>query len=101
MKKDLPGVMKSKAEEAHRVVSNKYFVDEFYFGKIIDPIVEMSKGLWVHVDVSFIDKITYWLSDVVLSAGGGIRALQNGNLQQYAMYIVMGIAGCVLILFIG
>lgn len=71
--------------------ANKYYVDEFYYGKIIDPLIELSKGLWAYIDVNFVDKITYLVSDLIRSAGGGLRSLQNGSLQQYALYIVMGV----------
>jgi NADH-quinone oxidoreductase subunit L len=90
-----------KIQPLHTLIYNKYFVDEVYFGKIINPLIEISRGLWVYVDVNFIDKITYWISDLVLSAGGGVRALQSGNLQQYAMYVVLGMAGIIVALFIG
>jgi NADH-quinone oxidoreductase subunit L len=43
------------------------------------------------VDVNFIDKATYWISDLVKGAGQVVRGLQNGNIQQYALYIGLGI----------
>jgi NADH-quinone oxidoreductase subunit L len=76
-------------------VSNKYFVDEFYFAKIINPIVELGRGLWAYIDVNFIDKATYLISDLVTSAGGGLRAIQSGNLQQYALYLSLGVVAIV------
>ncbi len=91
-----PQVVKELAEKAgrlHTLVANKYFVDEFYQAKIIDPLVELGRGLWGYIDVNFIDKMTYLLSDLVTGAAGGLRAIQNGNLQQYALYMALGIAG--------
>lgn len=80
---------------------NKFYVDEFYFGKIIDPLVAFSKGLWIYIDVNFIDKITYWLSDVVKGSGRVVKSLQNGNMQQYALYISLGVALTVWLVFRG
>ncbi len=75
----------------YRLVYNKYLVDEFYFGFIINPIVNLGKTIWYYIDVNFIDKTTYLLSDIVKGGGGLVRQLQTGNLQQYAMYIAIGI----------
>jgi NADH-quinone oxidoreductase subunit L len=98
---ELPVAVANKFKGTYNLVYKKYFVDEVYFGRVIDPIVSISRGLWAYVDVQFIDKATYWLSDLVVSAGGGIRSLQNGNLQQYAMYVVIGIASIIVILMVG
>jgi NADH-quinone oxidoreductase subunit L len=72
------------------LVYNKYFVDEFYFDKIINPLVNLSKNIWYYIDVNLIDKTTYFISDVVKGSGSFVRSLQTGNLQQYAMYIALG-----------
>lgn len=87
-----PKIIAEKLGQIYTVVANKYFVDEFYFSKIINPLVNLSKGLWVYIDVNFIDKTTYLVSDLVKSGGAGLRSLQSGNLQQYALYISLGLA---------
>lgn len=75
----------------YKFVNNKYFVDEFYFSSIINPLIAGSKNLWMYVDVNLIDKATYQIADIVRGAGLFIRSLQNGNMQQYAMYIGIGV----------
>ncbi|MES3036817.1 MAG: NADH-quinone oxidoreductase subunit L [Bdellovibrionota bacterium] len=90
-KTEMPGKVAKALGPVHTAVYNKYYVDEFYFAGIINPIVEISKNIWYYIDVNFIDKCTYWISDLVKSAGGIVRNLQNGNLQQYAMYVAVGI----------
>jgi NADH-quinone oxidoreductase subunit L len=75
----------------YKLVYNKYYVDELYFGAIINPLVRLSKNIWYYIDVNFIDKTTYVLADVVRGGGTFVRGLQNGNIQQYAMYIAIGI----------
>lgn len=75
----------------YNLVDNKYFVDEVYFGAIINPLVEASKNLWYYVDVNVIDKATYKITDLVRGGGAFVRSLQNGNMQQYAMYVVLGV----------
>lgn len=76
----------------YETVFNKYWVDEIYQARIIQPIVDGSKALWAYVDVGFVDRITYFASDVVLGAGGMLRSMQNGRTQQYALYIALGLA---------
>ena len=76
----------------HTLVSNKYFVDEFYSTRVINPVVHMSKGLWFYIDINFIDKATYLLTDFVRNCGSGLKAIQNGNLQRYAMFLIIGLA---------
>lgn len=75
----------------YKLVFHKYFVDEIYFGLIINPLVRASRGLWYYVDVNIIDKCTYLAGDLARGGGALIRSLQTGNMQQYAMYIGLGL----------
>ncbi len=86
-----PAELAKRLGRGYEVVANKYYVDEFYFGRIVNPLIALSKGLWAYVDVNFIDKATYFLSDLVAGGGRALRSLHGGNLQQYAMYIVLGL----------
>ncbi|MFN7728880.1 MAG: NADH-quinone oxidoreductase subunit L [Bdellovibrio sp.] len=83
-----------------KLVDNKYFVDEAYFVAIINPLVKASKGLWYYIDVNFIDKTTYVITDVVRGGGSLVRSLQNGNIQVYAMYISLGLVLALLFLLV-
>ncbi len=75
----------------YNFINNKYFVDEFYFAAIINPLIAQSKNLWFYIDVHFIDKMTHWTSDVTLGAGKMAKSFQTGNMQQYAMYVGIGV----------
>lgn len=75
----------------YTAVSNKYFVDEFYFGTIINPLVDASKGLWLYIDVNFIDKATYFAGDLVSGFASFVKTVQNGKTQSYALYIALGV----------
>lgn len=86
-----PEKFASSIKGVYNVIYNKYFVDEAYFGFIINPLVRLSKNIWFHIDVNFIDKTTYVLSDLVRGGGSLVRSLQNGNIQQYAMYVAIGV----------
>lgn len=86
-----PSRIVEKIKPVYNLVYNKYFVDEAYFGAIINPLVNGSKNLWLYVDVNFIDKATYLIADIVRGGGTFVRGLQNGNIQQYALYIALGV----------
>ena len=74
----------------YRATFNKFYIDEFYFSRIIHPIVDLGKALWVYIDVNFVDRMTYVVADLVQGAARAFRGLQDGNLQQYALYIALG-----------
>lgn len=75
----------------YNIVNNKYFVDEAYFGGIINPLIKQSQNLWTYIDVNFIDKTTHLIGDLTKGAGSLARSFQTGNMQQYAMYIGLGV----------
>jgi NADH-quinone oxidoreductase subunit L len=89
---EVPAKIATQLGGFYRLVADKYRVDEFYFASIIDPIVRGSRALWAYVDVNFIDRLTYVASDLVRGFGSAWRTLQNGNMQQYALYVAMGVA---------
>ena len=88
---ELPKKLAEQFSAVHKTLLNKYYVDEFYFGSIINPLVNLSKNIWYHIDVNLIDKTTYVVSDMVKGTGAFARTLKNGNIQQYAMYIALGL----------
>ncbi len=75
----------------YKLVEGKYFVDEFYFARIINPLVEMSKALWLYIDVNFIDKVTYLAGDLVSGLAQFVKTIQNGKTQSYALYMALGV----------
>jgi NADH-quinone oxidoreductase subunit L len=90
-KNDAPAKIAKSIGPVYTAVNNKYYVDEFYFGTIINPLVNLCRQIWHYVDVNFIDQMTYFISDTVRGSGRLIRSLQSGNLQLYAMYIAIGV----------
>jgi NADH-quinone oxidoreductase subunit L len=76
----------------HRVLLNKYYVDEGYDKAIVNPIVKGSETvLWKFFDVGVIDGGVNGSATVVGSFAQLIRKLQNGITQQYALWFVAGI----------
>jgi NADH-quinone oxidoreductase subunit L len=89
---EMPAKVVAHCRGLYGVVYNKYFVDEIYFDTFINPLVNASRSLWAYVDVNFIDRTTYVVSDLVRGAGAMARSVQTGNMQQYALYIALAAA---------
>lgn len=83
-------VMVTRLGVLYRAAFNKFYVDEFYFSRVINPTVDLGKALWVYIDVNFVDRMTYVVTDLVQGIARAFRGLQDGNLQQYALYIALG-----------
>ena len=75
----------------YQLVNKKYLVDEAYSAAIINPLIRGSKALWYYIDVNIIDRATYKVTDLVRGGGSFVKSLQTGNMQQYAMYIGVGV----------
>lgn len=88
---EMPQKISEKFSCTYKTLLNKYWVDEFYSKTIIIPIIDTARGLWLYIDVNFIDKATYVLTDLVKGLGQFFRNIQNGNVQFYIFYIVTGL----------
>jgi NADH-quinone oxidoreductase subunit L len=90
-----PGVNLRLAQRwpgVYQFINNKFYVDEFYHGKIINPLIKASEDLWLYVDVRIIDKTTHLMTEWSQGIGQMARFLQSGNIQTYALYVIMGLA---------
>jgi len=77
----------------HRLVTNKFFVDEFYERALIEPLRTGSKILFGVVDRLVIDIGLVRLPGYfLLGCGRLLRVLQDGDVQRYAAFVVLGVA---------
>jgi len=72
------------------LVFNKYFVDELYDLLFVQPAVAFSNWLWRVFDTGLIDGLVNGTAEVVGANSGLWRLLQTGNVQQYAMSMLLG-----------
>ena len=74
-----------------KILEQKWRLDEFYNGYIVDPITRFStKSLWKGFDVGFIDGIVNGIGGFVMEAGNAVRGLQVGYVRSYAAIILLG-----------
>lgn len=76
----------------YKILLNKYYLDEFYFKTLIDPIVKTSRSfLWKIFDNRIIDGIVNGSASAVGWTGEVIRKMQSGIAQNYAIVMMAGI----------
>jgi NADH-quinone oxidoreductase subunit L len=81
----------AKLSGVHRLLSNKYYVDEVYDAAIVQPIHIVSEdGLWKGVDVGVIDRTVNGVAGAVAGGGAVLRRLQTGSVRAYAASIFLG-----------
>ena len=76
----------------HKLIANKYYIDEIYNALIVQPIKNGSHYLlWRIVDNGVIDGIVNGVASVIQIIGGTLRRLQTGIVQAYIVSMVLGI----------
>jgi NADH-quinone oxidoreductase subunit L len=74
-----------------KILEEKWRLDEFYNGYIVDPITSLSRnGLWKGFDVGFIDGIVNGIAHFTMAFGDVVRRLQVGFVRSYAAIILVG-----------
>jgi NADH-quinone oxidoreductase subunit L len=75
----------------HSVLLNKYWVDEIYDISIVQPLIKGSEMLAKYFDTGTIDGIANGIGSVISAIGGGVRRMQTGIVQNYALFMGLGI----------
>jgi NADH-quinone oxidoreductase subunit L len=76
----------------HRVLANKYYVDEAYDAVFVRPVRRAATdGLWRSVDVGVIDGAVNGTGALVRSWAGALRRLQSGSIRTYAASLFIGV----------
>jgi NADH-quinone oxidoreductase subunit L len=77
----------------HRLLLNKYYVDEVYDTAVVQPIrIVSEEGLWKRVDTGLIDGAVNGVADGVRGSGEILRRAQTGSVRAYAASLVLGAA---------
>ena len=71
---------------------NKYFVDEFYFANIVQPLRDMAEFLWAFVDVKIVDGAVNAAGELCRLVAGGVSFKMTGSVHRHAMVLVVGLA---------
>ena len=75
----------------HRLLLNKYYVDEVYNAAVVEPIrIVSQEGLWRGFDVKVIDGAVNGAATIVGGGSSLLRRLQSGSVRAYAGSIFLG-----------
>jgi len=93
-KPDAPAHLTSgRMAPLYRLVRDKYRIDELYDFLLIRPILWLSGTvLWKIMDEKVIDGTVNGVATVVKGCGNGMRRLQTGYLQNYALAVLIGLS---------
>jgi NADH-quinone oxidoreductase subunit L len=91
-RRDTADALARSFQGVHRVLLNKYYVDEIYDAVIVQPIKRISTtALWRGVDAGLIDGTVNGVGAIVRSASGVLRQLQTGSVRAYAASLLFGV----------
>jgi len=80
----------------HRLLLNKYYVDEIYDLAVVEPVAIISKNvLWRGVEVGLIDRAVNGVGTAVTGGGSVLRRLQTGSVRAYAVWLLAGVVAIV------
>jgi NADH-quinone oxidoreductase subunit L len=85
-------VVASSAAPVHRLLLNKYYVDELYDRAIVQPIKRTSELLlWRVVDAGIIDGAVNGAGAFVSVSSSMLRRMQTGSVRAYAVSLILGV----------
>jgi NADH-quinone oxidoreductase subunit L len=76
----------------HRLLTNKFYVDEFYQKVFVARTIRIGNGLWEKADAGLIDGLLVnGSARLVNSVSAVVRTWQSGYLFQYAFAMIVGL----------
>lgn len=88
----IPASMAASMPGLHKLLLNKYYVDEIYDAAIVHPIQTASReGLWKVADARIIDGAVNVTGLVVAGASAVLRLFQTGSVRSYAASTFVGV----------
>ena len=89
---DIPDRLAERYADLYRILTHKYYVDEFYDWLIVRPLCVVSdKFLWRVVDEGAIDGVMVnGTAETTAGLGNVLRRVQSGNIPSYATWVLLG-----------
>jgi NADH-quinone oxidoreductase subunit L len=93
-------VVRGTSTGLHKILYNKYYVDELYQATIVGPLVWLSRNVfWKVVDVGMIDGSVNGIAHGTEAVGDTVRHAQSGNVRSYAVWVIIGAIVILAIIF--
>ena len=87
----IPKRLAARAKVAHKVLLNKYYVDEIYNYAVVQTVIGMGESLWKQFDVLIVDGIVNGVAKLFGWIGGQLRKVQTGLVSNYALFLAIGV----------
>ncbi len=88
---NLPEKLVQKFPLLYKLSYNKWYVDEIYEGLIGRPLYFAGQVCWMIWDEFIVDGAVRCIYGIVRGVGGALRFIQTGNVQFYAVAVLLGI----------
>jgi NADH-quinone oxidoreductase subunit L len=83
--------MAARFPGVHRLLLNKYYVDELYDVTVVQPIkIASEDGLWRGMDARVVDGAVNGTGQVVAGVSAVMRLFQSGSVKTYASFLFLG-----------
>jgi NADH-quinone oxidoreductase subunit L len=87
----LPDRLAERYPAPYRLIAHKYWVDELYGYIFVGPLIRLSVFLWRYFDDLVIDGTVNGVAALFRGGSEVFKKLQTGNVQNYALSILVGI----------
>ncbi len=87
----LPDRLAERYQTPYRALLNKYWVDEIYHWAFVGPLIRLSVFLWRFFDDLIVDGLVNGVAALFRGGSEVFRRLQTGNVQNYAISILIGV----------
>ena len=83
--------LREKLSGIHKLLLNKYYVDEIYGAIVVRPVIYGSLFLWKIFDVVIIDGFINGLASIYRDISNTLKYIQSGRLRNYATIFMLGV----------
>jgi NADH-quinone oxidoreductase subunit L len=91
-RRDIADSIARRYAGVHRLLLNKYYVDEMYDAAVVQPIrIGSQEGLWRGLDVRVVDGAVNGTGALVAAGSSVLRRLQTGSVRAYAGSMFIGV----------
>jgi NADH-quinone oxidoreductase subunit L len=87
---ELPARLAERAAVLYRLSFHKWYIDELYDRMFVRPTFRIADRLWQGADVRGIDGAVNGVGAAAMAWARGMRRIQSGQLQHYALVMVVG-----------
>ena len=88
---EIPVRLAARMKLAHKVLMNKYWVDEIYDFAVVQMVLAFGEAAWLYIDVKVVDGLVNGAGKLFDGLGSVVRRIQTGMVAHYALMMAMSI----------